>query len=263
MKSNDSTNSIKIFNTVAEFKKFRKEISIISPNSVVGFAPTMGALHQGHAELLKQARQSCDIVILSLFVNPTQFNDPNDFKNYPITLESDIELAQKLNIDAIIIPNYEEIYKDNYAYKVTESQFSTFLCGASRPGHFDGVLTVVMKLFNIVSPHKVFFGEKDYQQLQLIKKMIATFFMDIELIPVPTVRHDDGLAMSSRNTRLTSEERQIAPMIYKIISQAPSAEQAITQLSKTFKVDYVVDLEGRRYVAVFLGKVRLIDNVAI
>lgn len=242
-----------------EFKQWRKQ-----QKGSVGFVPTMGALHSGHEELLKRARQECDVVVLSIFVNPTQFNDPKDFEKYPLTWDQDLKMAEANKVDAIFYPRYPEMYPDNYRYKVTEGEYSKLLDGAHRPGHFDGVLSVVMKLFNIVSPTKAFFGEKDFQQMTLIKGMVESFFMDLEIVPVPTVREEDGLAKSSRNTRLTADERAKAPAIYKAITGSKSAAEAADVLNRQgFKVDYVTDIDNRRYVAAFLGEVRLIDNVQI
>lgn len=233
-------------------------------NGTVGFVPTMGALHSGHEELLKRARIENDFVILSIFVNPTQFNDPNDFAKYPKTWEQDCAMAQRNGVDAIFLPRYAEMYPDNYRYKVSENDYSRILDGAHRPGHFDGVLSVVMKLFNLTVPHRAYFGEKDFQQMTLIKGMVESFFMNLEIVPVPTVREHDGLAMSSRNTRLSAQERNQAPLIYKAISESKSAKEATEILTaQGFKVDYVTDIENRRYVAAFLGEVRLIDNVEI
>ncbi len=242
-----------------EFKAWRK-----NQTGSVGFVPTMGALHTGHEELIKKARKENDLVVLSIFVNPTQFNDPTDFEKYPLTWEQDLEMAQRNKVDAIFYPRYPEMYPDNYRYKLSESEYSRLLDGAHRPGHFDGVLSVVMKLFNIVSPTKAYFGEKDFQQLTLIQGMVESFFMDLEIVPVPTVREDDGLAKSSRNLRLTAEERQKAPAIFKAITECKTAEDAAKRLSEQgFDVDYVTDLGSRRFVAAKLGAVRLIDNVQI
>lgn len=230
----------------------------------VGFVPTMGALHAGHEELLKRAREENEHVVLSIFVNPTQFNDANDLAKYPKTWEQDLTLAKSNGVSAIFYPKYADMYPDNYRYKVTENEYSRILDGAHRPGHFDGVLSVVMKLFNIVSPSRAYFGEKDFQQLTLVQGMVESYFMNLEVVPVPTVREADGLAMSSRNTRLTSEHRQKAPAIYKAITQSSSAEQAAKILTEQgFEVDYVTDIGARRYVAAKLGEVRLIDNVKI
>ncbi len=250
---------IQVLKTPKEFQQLRSKNDWTS----VGFVPTMGALHEGHFELLKKARSENKIVVLSIYVNQTQFNDPADFDKYPITFEKDLALATSAGVDYIFAPQFSDMYPDKYTFKVIETEFSNMLCGAHRPGHFDGVLSVVMKLFNIVAPQKAYFGEKDFQQLSLIKKMTEAFFMDVSVIPVPTVRAVDGLALSSRNARLSIEQRKIAPEIYKIISSNISAAEATLALSQNFKVDYVFDFEGRRYVAVYLGDVRLIDNVSI
>lgn len=249
----------RVIESVQEMRDLRATLG-----AEVAFVPTMGALHQGHEQLLKQARTENKVVVLSIFVNRTQFNDPKDFEKYPSTWDADLKMAQKNGVDYIFYPKYEDMYPDNYRYKVTENDFSKLLCGKDRPGHFDGVLSVVMKLFNIVSPRKAYFGEKDFQQLTLIKDMVKSFFMNIEIVPVPTVRETDGLAMSSRNVRLTPEERAKAPRVYAIITQSSSSLAAQEKLqAEGFLVDYVMDREGRRFVAVRLGDVRLIDNVQI
>lgn len=230
----------------------------------VGFVPTMGALHEGHLELVRRAKSETDKVFVSIFVNPTQFNDPKDLEKYPRTFERDLELLMSAGCDYLFYPTPQDMYPFGYHYKVTEDDFSKKLCGSHRPGHFDGVLTVVMKLLNIVNPISAYFGEKDHQQLTLIKKMTQDFFMPVRIVPCPTVRESDGLAMSSRNMRLTPEQRQIAPQIYKVISSATSDQEAATQLTALgFKVDYVETLANRRYAAAFLGDVRLIDNVEV
>lgn len=240
------------------------ESKLIRQNLSVGFVPTMGALHQGHASLLARSHKENDLTILSIFVNPTQFNDKNDFEKYPKTFAADFEVAQKHGVDVIFCPQYSELYPDDYKYKISESDFSLELCGASRKGHFDGVLSIVMKLFQIIKPTKSYFGEKDYQQLMLIKGMVQAFFMPLEIVAVPTLREDSGLAMSSRNTRLSSEGQAQAALIYKTITKIKDineAKEILTQ--KGFDVDYLVDKNGRRFVAAFLEGVRLIDNVKI
>lgn len=235
----------------------------------IGFVPTMGALHKGHATLLQRARKENDIVILSIFVNPTQFNNPDDLDKYPQTWNADLELAKATNIDYVFYPDFKSMYPDDYHYKVIETDFSKELCGKDRPGHFDGVLSVVTKLLNLVKADYAYFGEKDFQQLQLIKGMCEAFFIDTTIVPVPTVREQDGLAMSSRNVRLSEESRVKAPKIFQIISQAESTQQAHAMLEDLgFIVDYVVDKYGRRFVAVKTpaidgSEVRLIDNVQI
>lgn len=238
----------------------------------IGFVPTMGALHQGHLSLIRRARAENDIVLLSIFVNPTQFDNPEDLLNYPSTLERDISLAGENGCDHVITPDRSMMYPDDYRYRVSESDFSKKLCGAHRPGHFDGVLTVVLKLFNIAKPTRAYFGEKDFQQLELVRKMVDAFFLDLKIVACPTLREPDGLAMSSRNVRLTPQERELAPMFAKVLSDsmsnAESTEVARQKLeTQGFKVDYVEDAmvgtppERRRFGAVFLGSVRLIDNI--
>ncbi len=230
----------------------------------LGFVPTMGALHSGHEELMRRARNENNLVVLSIFINPTQFNNPQDLEKYPQTWDADLAKAESNKVDVIFFPRYEDIYPDQYRYRLSENDFSKLLDGAHRPGHFDGVLSVVMKLFNIVQPNKAYFGEKDFQQLQLIRGMVESFFMKLEIVPVPTVREQDGLAKSSRNIRLSPEERARAPYIYQAITQSKSAEEASKQLTAAgFIVDYVTDLGNRRFVAAKLGDVRLIDNVEI
>lgn len=257
---------MQIFKTAQEIQAWRKTIH---PDVQVGFVPTMGALHAGHASLLKKSREENDISVLSIFVNKTQFNNSEDFEKYPSTWESDLALAKAEAVDAIFYPNYSEIYPDNYTYKVIETNLSLDLCGADRPGHFDGVLSVVMKLFNLVQPHKAYFGEKDFQQLTLIKGMVSAFFMPVEIIPVATLREKSGLAMSSRNTRLNAEELEKAALIYKTITGEKDPVKARQALSDAgFRVDYLKDLklgtnEQRRFVAAHIGPVRLIDNVKI
>jgi len=230
----------------------------------IGFVPTMGALHDGHLSLVKRAREENDAVVVSLFVNPTQFDRKDDLDNYPADANSDRQLLENAGVDALLLPDADSLYPDGYAYRVSENSFSRQLCGAHRPGHFDGVLTVVMKLLNLVRPHKAYFGEKDYQQLRLIQGMVKAFFLPVEIIGCPIVREADGLAMSSRNQHLNRQQRQQAAALYRILSQAPDAASARSQLAETFDgVDYVQDLPGRRLAAVHLGSVRLIDNVPL
>lgn len=249
-----------IARTPAEYIELRKSHA----GKSLGFAPTMGALHAGHESLLQKARMENEISVLSIFVNPTQFNDKKDFEKYPQTWDADLALAEKNGVDIIFAPTFESIYPDQYTYKIIESDFSKLLCGKDRPGHFDGVLTIVMKLFQIVQPTRAYFGEKDFQQLTLIQNMVKAFFLPVTIVPCPTLRESDGLAMSSRNVRLSTEDRKKAPEIYRIINQKISATEAHHQLSQAgFGVDYCVDLLGRRFVAVRLGEVRLIDNVQI
>lgn len=250
---------MRILKSTKELKSWRASIT-----ESVGFVPTMGALHLGHAALLNKARAENGIVVLSIFVNPTQFNNKDDFDKYPTTLEADLQLAEAASVDAVFLPKYTELYPDEYRYKVSENNFSLKLCGAHRPGHFDGVLSVVMKLLNLTCPDRAYFGEKDHQQLSLIQDMVQAFFLPYEIIPVPTVREESGLALSSRNMRLSPEQQALAPLMYKTITTEKTAENAFQALTKAgFVVDYVEDIGDRRYVAAFLGEVRLIDNVKI
>lgn len=251
---------IKIIENIKDWKEiYTKEIK---GNKTLGFVPTMGALHKGHMSLIKRSVKENDVTICSIFVNPTQFNDSNDLKNYPITLDNDKKLLEKEGCDYIFLPNKEMVYPDNYKYKVSESDLSNSLCGAHRPGHFDGVLTVVLKLLNIIEANNAYFGEKDWQQYRLIKGMADAFFLNTKIIPCKLIREDDGLAYSSRNSLLTNNHRIIAPKLYKTISSGKSIKSMIKELeSYGFIVDYIEEHEGRILAAANLGEVRLIDNV--
>lgn len=255
---------LRIHRSLTEWQNCRNGFS---PTTKVGFVPTMGALHKGHRALLEKARAENDVVVLSIYVNPTQFNDPQDLQNYPQTLPADLAMAEDAGVDHVLIPKYEDLYADQYRYQVTESELSRTLCGAHRPGHFTGVLTVVMKLLNLVRPAKAYFGEKDYQQLQLIKDMVAAFFMQVEIVACPTIRESDGVAMSSRNTKLDSNGREKAKVFAAILKTATDLENAkVTLQENGLEVDYLEQHSGRRFGAVRVktanGEVRLIDNVA-
>ena len=229
----------------------------------VGFVPTMGALHRGHVSLLERARRENDRVVLSIFVNPTQFNDASDLARYPRTLDADLALAKEL-ADWVIVPESAALYPDDYRYRVTESALSKELEGVHRPGHFDGVLTVVLKLLNLVAPSRAYFGEKDWQQLELIRGLAAALFLPVDIVACPTIREDDGLAMSSRNRRLSSEGRIQAAFFPKILRSAPDADAATRQLQQAgFEVDYVTDRDGARLGAIRLEGIRLIDHVRL
>lgn len=251
---------MKVLHSVADWLKQRETFE----HSDIGFVPTMGALHEGHLSLVRKSVQDNKATLVSIFVNPTQFNNPDDLAKYPSQIEKDLEMLKKAGADYVILPTYEQLYPDNYRYKVTESDRSKILCGKSRPGHFDGVLTVVLKLLSISGASKAYFGEKDYQQLQLIRHMAEAFFLPVEIVAMPTVREKDGLAMSSRNQRLTPEQRKVAPYLYEILNSEQPLDLAKNQLEKSgFKVDYLEEHGDRRFAAVFLGEVRLIDNVEI
>lgn len=260
-----------VIENMQEWRNVRRELgknSLELGKKNVGFVPTMGALHEGHVSLLRESVAQEDVTVLSIYVNPTQFNDPKDLANYPDTLTDDLDKAREVGVDYVILPKYEDIYSDGFRYQVTESEFSLELCGANRPGHFTGVLTVVMKLLNLVKPDRAYFGKKDYQQYQLISDMCEAFFMDVEIVPCETVRETDGLAMSSRNKLLDHDARALARHFNKILVRACDDEHAIQQLeAKGFKVDYVETRGSQRFGAVVVNSgdkvVRLIDNVAL
>ncbi|HEY1847780.1 MAG TPA: pantoate--beta-alanine ligase [Opitutaceae bacterium] len=251
----------KVIRTIEDWQEERAALE--AGGLSLGFVPTMGALHAGHRALLEQARAENDRVVLSIFVNPTQFDDPNDLRQYPRTLNTDVKFAQATT-DYVLYPEPAEIYPDGFRYRVNEHSSSEDLEGVHRPGHFEGVLTVVLKLLNLVGPRRAYFGEKDWQQLQLVQGMARAFFLPVEIVACPTVREEDGLAMSSRNRRLSPEARARAPTFPRILREAANADRAVRDLvAAGFGVDYVEDREGRRLAAVRLEKIRLIDNVRI
>jgi pantoate--beta-alanine ligase len=257
----------------------------------IGFVPTMGALHAGHLSLIQSAKATCDKVVCSIFVNPTQFNNADDLKHYPVQIESDTTLLQEAHCDLLFLPSTKEMYPEGESSQSFElNDLDKGMEGAHRPGHFDGVCTIVQKLFVAVPADKAFFGEKDYQQLAIIRQLVASLQLPIEIIGCPTVREKDGLAMSSRNALLTAEERAVAPKIHALLTTAktkyahhtPSAllqwiKKEIEQ-EKLMTLDYVElahpytlspiseeekAAEAILCIAVFLGKVRLIDNMLL
>jgi pantoate--beta-alanine ligase len=251
-----------IIETLEAWRIYRRDL--VGSGKTLGFVPTMGALHAGHMELIRQAHRENDVVVVSIFLNPTQFNNPNDFDKYPRTLDQDRILASEAGADVILAPDKEMLYPDGYRYKLTETDLSKSFEGEHRPGHFDGVLSVVMKLFNLVQPDRAYFGEKDYQQLKLIEGMVEAFFMDIKIVGVPTVREPNGLAMSSRNALLSNDSRQRASVFYHTLIQSPTPEEVSSKLkSEGFTVEYIQDFEDRRLGAIVIDSVRLIDNVSI
>ena len=228
----------------------------------IGFVPTMGALHRGHLSLIERANVENDIVAVSIYVNPTQYDDPEDLAAYPQPLEEDLAKAAEAGAHIAFLPRYEDIYADGYRYRVSGHGLGQELEGAHRDGHFDGVLTVVLKLFSIVRPGRAYFGEKDWQQLQLVRGMAGAFFLDLDIVPCPIVREADGLAMSSRNVHLADEERKLAPGFHRVLSSGMAVEDMPPALETLgFAVDYVERRGDRILGAVRLGKVRLIDNV--
>jgi pantoate--beta-alanine ligase len=205
---------MKVIKDLAHWHKLRNEIA----SKEIGLVPTMGAIHKGHLSLIEKCVSENEIAVVTIFLNPTQFDRKDDLDKYPGSLEQDLNLLADTNVDYVLAPTFNSLYPDNYNFKVSEHQFSTKLCGASRPGHFDGVLTIVLKLLNIVKPNKAYFGEKDYQQYQLIKEMTSAFFLNTQIIPCKTVREKSGLAFSSRNERLSEKEKRIAPKFAQLLN---------------------------------------------
>ena len=254
---------VKALHALADWRRIRPALK-----GSLGFVPTMGALHAGHAALLKRCVRENDLSVASIFVNPAQFNDPEDLASYPDSLEEDLKLCASLGMDYVLIPSREEIYADGGRYRIEETQFSRELCGAHRPGHFAGVLSVVMKLLNLVRPERAYFGEKDYQQYLLVRDMAAAFFLDTEILPCETVRAEDGLALSSRNARLGRRERKLAARLNALLRSPRTDGEIAEQLAGLgFSVDYVATRFGRRFAAASLpcpgGAVRLIDNAPL
>lgn len=266
-------------------------LSARAQGKIIGFVPTMGYLHEGHLSLMRIARPKCDILVVSIFVNPKQFCAGEDLERYPRDLQRDIRLCGQENVDVVFAPSDDEIYPDGYStYVDVSGKMTEVLCGAFRKGHFRGVTTIVTKLFNIVQPHFAVFGQKDGQQLAVIKKMVSDLNIPVEIISAPTVREKDGLAMSSRNEYLNAEERSVAPAIYNslllaqkmIIAGVRDANAIISSMREMlegfaiFRIQYIeiVDaetlepvqkIEGKIMIAlaVFLGKTRLIDNITM
>jgi pantoate--beta-alanine ligase len=236
-----------VWHRVYDWLEYRQQLTGCS----VGVVPTMGALHRGHAVLVERCRRENDIAAVTLFVNPTQFNDPKDLDRYPRTLDADLDLLRGLDVDDVIAPDTQQLYPYGYRFRMEPAGSEPIMENLHRPGFLRGVLTVVLKLLNIARADRAYFGEKDYQQLR-------------EIIPCATVREDSGLAESSRNRLLSVEGRRKAAAIYRELTNAASSDDARASLeSEGFKVDYVEEHWGRRFAAAHLEGVRLIDNVAI
>ena len=277
---------MKSFSTVSQLQQALAE----GQGKVVGFVPTMGALHQGHISLVERARKECDIVVVSVFVNPTQFNDKNDLKNYPRTPEADAAMLEAAGVDYVLFPSVEEIYPEPDTRVFDFGQIDKVMEGATRPGHFNGVAQVVSRLFAIVNPDKAYFGEKDFQQIAVIRAMCAQLGLTLEIIDCPIIRDTDGLARSSRNTLLTPEHRAAAPHIYEVLSAATTklGEMTPQQLTEwvvaevennpLLKVIYFQAVDAlsllqvenwndseriQGCIAVQAGEIRLIDNIKL
>ncbi len=259
-----------------------------SEGKTIGFVPTMGALHEGHLELMRRAKRENDLLCVSIFVNPIQFNNLADLEKYPRNLSADIQLLHTVSCDVLFAPNAKEMYPEAITETFDFGALEKVMEGAFRPGHFNGVGVVVKKLFEITMPHKAYFGEKDYQQLAIIQKLVDMESMPLEVIPCPIVREADGLAMSSRNARLSEREREIAPRIFQILQQAQGLvsqyspgqlkQWVINEIGKTkaFTLEYFEIAEDKGlqlinhwdtsigslgFIALNLGNVRLIDNI--
>lgn len=273
---------------ITKISESREEINIFRcVGKRIGFVPTMGYLHEGHLSLVKKCREENDIVVVSIFVNPTQFGAGEDFERYPKDMKKDAAMLLEAGADFLFTPSVEEIYPAGSSTTISVSGVSDGLCGSSRPGHFDGVALVVTKLLNIIMPHKAYFGMKDYQQLQVIKRLVADLNMNTKIIGMPIVREADGLAMSSRNVYLNSEERKAAlclsrsfALVYEAVEGGETEVSEVKHIVESFikdhphtRIDYVqfVDPETLKPVkdlsgdfllalAVYVGKARLIDN---
>ncbi len=274
-----------------EIKSLQQEIKSLKNGTTIGFVPTMGALHEGHLSLVEKSKKENDIVIVSIFVNPTQFDNADDLINYPKTIEKDLSLLESFNCDIAFTPTPEEIYADEIQSQSFDFDGLEFqMEGKFRAGHFNGVGTIVERLFKVVKPHKAYFGEKDFQQIQIIRKMVEKKKLPVQIISCPIHREKDGLAMSSRNIRLTKEQRAAAPFIYETLKEAKikfgtnNASEVLNWVENEFKNHPLFTLEYfeiadedtllpvetkspskkyRAFIAVFAGKVRLIDNISL
>ena len=277
---------MRAFSTVSELR----EALLPLRGKTIGFVPTMGALHQGHISLVELARKECDTVVVSVFVNPTQFNDKNDLKHYPRTPEADAALLEAAGVDFVLFPSVEEIYPEPDTRIFDFGLIDKVMEGATRPGHFNGVAQVVSRLFNIVEPDKAYFGQKDFQQIAVIRAMVAQLGINIEIVECPIIRDIDGLALSSRNTLLTPEHRAAAPHIYEVLSAATAKVSELTPKALTewvtaeveknslLKVIYFEAVNAltmqsveswqecervQGCIAVQAGEIRLIDNIKL
>ncbi len=279
---------MKTFSSIKETISYLEQQKIAKKS--IGFVPTMGALHEGHLALMHRAKKENDLLVVSIFVNPVQFNSADDLKKYPRTPEEDTKKLESVHCDVLFAPDVKEMYPEEVTVQYDFDGLDRVMEGAFRPGHFNGVVVVVEKLLDIVRPHRAYFGEKDFQQLAIIKKLVKMKKITVEIVPCPIVREPDGLAMSSRNRLLSSEERKIAPFIYQTLQEAkrrrdhicvnPLRQMIINifESNEHFKLEYfdIVDDKTLRpvnawndkvgtvaCVAVWLGSVRLIDNIRI
>ncbi len=276
---------------IKKIDEMRSTVSSIKfQEKSIGFVPTMGYLHEGHLSLVRESIQKTDVTVVSIFVNPTQFGPAEDFKEYPRDLDRDSEILEKEGADYLFVPEADEIYPQGYKTYVEVHDLQEKLCGRSRPSHFQGVCTVVLKLFNIINPDASFFGQKDAQQAIILKKMVKELNLELKIDVLPIIREEDGLALSSRNKYLTPEERKAALVLSKSLKEAESMMEKgqrdsaaiikrmkeIIGLEPLVKIDYVeivdmdnldpvsrIEKEALAAIAAFIGKVRLIDNTIL
>ena len=276
------TDPPQIFSTIAETRAL---LAGWRSSYRLGLVPTMGALHRGHGALIERARAECHRVVVSIFVNPLQFDRAEDLERYPRTLDADVDYCRSIGVDLIFSPTAADMYPSEPLTSVEVGRLGDHLCGPFRPGHFRGVATVVLKLFNIIQPHVAYFGEKDAQQLAIVRRMVADLNVPSEIVGVPTVREPDGLALSSRNTRLTKEERALAPALYRALCHAREliaagerrpatiTQRAVSGLPHGVRMEYFeivdADMQPVKRIAgpvcvagaMWVGSTRLIDNI--
>jgi pantoate--beta-alanine ligase len=277
---------MKVFEKIVDTTNFA--VSQKQNNKSIGFVPTMGALHEGHLELMRQAKKENDLLVVSIFVNPIQFNNPSDLKKYPRDFNQDKALLEEVGCDVLFAPEVNEMYPKEVSKSYNFGDLEKVMEGAFRAGHFNGVAVVVEKLFDIVKPDRAYFGEKDFQQLAIIQKMVELEKLDVKISPCPTIRETDGLAMSSRNERLTEDERKIAPFIRQTLTDAKKKSSTLTPDEirlfvensfadqAEFELEYFEIADDKTlqpvsnwsesqgivgFIAAYLGKVRLIDNI--
>lgn len=249
-----------VWKTLPKWLEHRRTLS----GHTIGLVPTMGALHSGHASLVERCRRENDIAVVTIFVNPSQFNDPKDLERYPRVLETDLALLDRLGVDEVIAPTTHDFYPHGYRFRVEADEMTGLMEGSHRPGFLQGVMTIVLKLLNVVRADRAYFGEKDFQQLRAITEMVEDLFIPTEIVPCATVREASGLAESSRNSLLSPDARAQAASLFQVLTTAADTDEARSKLeAEGFRVDYVEEHWGRRFVAAFLDNVRLIDNVPV
>ena len=274
--------NLRVFNKIFDIRNFVNDNKKL--NKTIAFVPTMGSLHEGHVALIENAKKYADIVIVNIFVNKAQFNDLKDYELYPQNLENDLKILSNTSTDAVFAPSNLEIYDENFSFKIVPTAMVDCLCAKDRVGHFDGVALIITKLFNIINPNYAFFGEKDFQQLAIIKKLVKDLNFNLEILSVETVREPSGLALSSRNQRLSTDNKIKASMIYKVLNEIKINPKIIEEKKRELlengfeKIDYLeirnednlklnMDLisskKRRIFIAVYLEGVRLIDNISL